>query len=217
MCLGLTLYSFIKRAHNQRIVIMLADFICHDPAIIEIQYGTQIYFVSVPPDVILELSDIRQPFLVRCVCVKVTVEIVFGDMCRVLAASGAALWPPLDRGLNTLSATDPEYPLIVHCDAVIPFQFVPDSPVTHIRMVLMNGLDLLGELGIVLLTEADRTFKPAIIRAARKPLALTELLQGVVFGFSQFFDRLVFVGMSSQRERSFISNSLIFFNRSFSI
>ena len=31
---------------------------------------------------------------------EVTIQIVPGDMCRIIAASGAALRLPLDRGLN---------------------------------------------------------------------------------------------------------------------
>ena len=81
----------------------------------------------------------------------------------------------------------------------------------------MDIPDLPGEFFIVPLTETDWVLQPAIVSAAGKMKIITESLNRILFFFRQFFDRLIFVQMPSQRQRSFISNSLTFFNRSFSI
>ena len=63
---------------------MAADLKGDDPTVIQIQNGTQVYFMDLGAGVILELCHIRQPFLVRSVRMEVPVQVVSGDMCRII-------------------------------------------------------------------------------------------------------------------------------------
>ena len=130
---------------------------------------------------------------------EVTVQIVPGDMSGIITASGAALRLPLDRRLDAFFTADPQDPLIIHCDAMLFVQFIPDPPVTHVRMFFMDVFDLLRDLFVVLLTETDRVFQPTIISASGKVQVLAKSLYGIVLLLRQFFDRLIFVKMPSQR------------------
>ena len=68
----------------------------HDPPVIKIQDGTQVYLVNLDADVILEFRYIGKPFLVRRIGMKVPVQIVPGDVCGIITVSGAAFRLPLD-------------------------------------------------------------------------------------------------------------------------
>ena len=49
-------HSLVKSVHDKRIVIVIADLVSYDPAVIKIQDGAQIYLMDFCADVILELS-----------------------------------------------------------------------------------------------------------------------------------------------------------------
>jgi hypothetical protein len=61
MSIRLKGHSLIKSVHDKRIVIVTADLVSYDPAVIKIQDGAQIYLMDFCADVILELSYISQP------------------------------------------------------------------------------------------------------------------------------------------------------------
>ena len=193
MCIRLNSHSFIKRIHNQRIVIVVTNLIGHNPTIIEIQNGAQVYLMDFDADVILELCYIGQPLLIRCICMEVTIQIVPGDVCRIIATSGAALRFPLDRGLDVLLTADPQDTLIVHSDTMPFVQFISDPSVSHFRISFMDVLDLLCDFFVVPLTETDRILQPAIVSTAREMQVLTKSLHGIALFFRQFFDRLILV------------------------
>ena len=110
-------------------------------------------------------AHIRQPLLIRSIYLKIPVQVVPGDVSRIITASGAALRLPLDRRLDVFFTADPQDPFIIHCDAMFFVQFIPDPPVTHVRMLVMDAFDLLRDLFIVPLTETDRLFQPAVVSA----------------------------------------------------
>ena len=56
MSIRLKGHSLIKSVHDKRIVIVTADLVSYDPAVIKIQDGAQIYLMVFCADVILELS-----------------------------------------------------------------------------------------------------------------------------------------------------------------
>ena len=113
--------------------------------------------------VILELCHISKPFLVRCVSMKIPVQIVLCDMYRIIAVPSATLRLPLNRRLDMLFSADSKDPLIIDIDIVMPFQFVPYSAISHIRMSLMDGLDFFCNLLVPLLAITDRIFQPTVI------------------------------------------------------
>ena len=97
---------------------------------------------------------------------EIPVQVVSGDVCRIIAASGTALRLPLDRRLDAFFAADPQDTLIIHSDTMLPVQLIPYPPVSHVRMLFMDILDLLRDLFIILFAETDRAFQPAIVSAA---------------------------------------------------
>ena len=86
--------------------------------------------------------------------------------CCVLPDAGAPIPLPLDRGLDMLYTADPEDALVVDYDAMPSVQFIPDSPVSHIRMDVVDVFDLLRNLLVMLLAEAYRALQPAIVSTA---------------------------------------------------
>ena len=97
---------------------------------------------------------------------EIPVQVVPCDMRRISTASGAALRLPFDRGLDMLYTADPEDALVVDYDAMPSVQFIPDSPVSHIRMDVVDVFDLLRNLLVMLLAEAYRALQPAIVSTA---------------------------------------------------
>ena len=65
-----------------------------------------------------------------------------------------------------LYTADPEDALVVDYDAMPSVQFIPDSPVSHIRMDVVDVFDLLRNLLVMLLAEAYRALQPAIVSTA---------------------------------------------------
>ena len=90
-------HRFIKSIHDKWIVVVVSDLKCHDPPVIQVEDSAQVDLVDFHTDIVLELRHVRQPFLVRRIGMKVPVQIVLCDMCRIIAASCAALRLPLDR------------------------------------------------------------------------------------------------------------------------
>ena len=97
---------------------------------------------------------------------EIPVQIVPCDMCRIIAASGAALRLPFDRGLDVFFTADPQDTLIIHCDAMFFVKFIPDPPVSHIRMSFVDVFDLPGDFLVIPLAETDRILQPAIVSTA---------------------------------------------------
>ena len=174
---------FIKSVHDQRIIVMIADLSRHAPAVIEIQNSTQIDLVDLYAAVILEFGHIRQPLFVRSVGMKVPVQIVPCDMCRIIAVPGAALRSPLDRRLNVFFPTDPQDSFIINSDAMLFIQFIPDPAISHIGMGHMDAFDLLRDLFVILLTEADWILQPSVVSTAGKMQTVAEPLYGIMLFF----------------------------------
>ena len=93
-------YSSIKGIHNQRIVIVVSDYVGHNSSVKKIQNGTQVYLVNFYADIILEFRHIGKPLLVRGIRMKIPVQVILGDMCRIITVSGTVLWFPFDRRLD---------------------------------------------------------------------------------------------------------------------
>ena len=79
---------------------MIADLVSYDPAVIKIQDGAQVYLMNICADVILELSYISQPFLIRSIRVEIPVKVILRDVRQIITAFCAALRFPFDRRLE---------------------------------------------------------------------------------------------------------------------
>ena len=101
--------------------------------------------------VILEFSDIRKPLFIRHFSVKIPVQVILRDVCRIVAVLCTAFRFPLDRGLNVSYAAEAQNSFVVDADTMPFLQFVSDPPIPHLRMVFMDIPDLFRDLGIVFL------------------------------------------------------------------
>ena len=193
------LHSSIKGVQDQRIVIVIPNYVGYDPAVIKIQNSTQIYFVNFDPDVILELCHIGEPFFVWCVSMKIPVKIVPCDVCRIIAAFSTVLRFPFDCRLDVFLSADPQDPFIIDTNFVVPVQLIPYSAVSHIRMLFMDGSYFFRDLLVSPFAVTDWIFQPTVVGCAGKVQILTKSLYRIVVLFRQLFDRLIFVQMTSQR------------------
>ena len=105
MRIRLQMNSFVEGIHHQRIIIMVADLKGNDPAVIQIQNGTQIYFMDLDADLILKLCHIGQPFFIWRNRMKVPVQVIPGDMYRIVRCSCTTLWLPLYSRLYAVLTT----------------------------------------------------------------------------------------------------------------
>ena len=69
----------------------------YNPPVIKIQDGTQVYLMDFNANVILEFCYISKPFLVGGAGMKVPVQIVLCDMCRIIVVPCTTLRLPLNR------------------------------------------------------------------------------------------------------------------------
>ena len=99
-------HSLVKSVHDKRIVIVIADLVSYDPAVIKIQDGAQVYLMNICADVILELSYISQPFLIRSIRVEIPVKVILRDVRRIITAFCAALRFPFDCRLDMFFPTN---------------------------------------------------------------------------------------------------------------
>ena len=47
----------------------------------------------------------------------------------------------LNGGFNPAAPADPKHPLVIHMGVVVPIQFILESAVSHLRMLLVNILN----------------------------------------------------------------------------
>ena len=76
------------------------DHIADNSSVIQIQNGTEIYLLYLNANVVLEFSNIRQPFLVRPVRFKFPVQQIVCQIIRISTLPGTAVVAVLNRGLN---------------------------------------------------------------------------------------------------------------------
>ena len=86
--------SFIKCGKYNIIVIAVPDLESYDTSVIKIKNCTQIQLLDDRSDIIFELRYISQPFLIRLVCVEISVQNILRcdlrcrwDLCILLDTS----------------------------------------------------------------------------------------------------------------------------------
>ena len=130
-----------ERIKYQRIVIGVPNYIADDPSVIQIQNGTEIYLLYLNANVVLEFSNIRQPFLVGLVCFEFPVQQIVCQVIWILALSGTAAVVVFNRRFNPAVPTDPKHPFVIHMRIVVPIKFVFKPAISHFRMLFVNVLN----------------------------------------------------------------------------
>ncbi len=73
MCIKIGFHSLVKGFIDKRIIVMFTQYIRHNTPVIQIQDGAEIKLVNRDALIPFELGNIRQPLLVRPVCVELAV------------------------------------------------------------------------------------------------------------------------------------------------
>ena len=73
MCIRICLHSPVEGFINKRIIVSFTDSVGNNTSVTEIQDGAEVYFVYVSTLIPFEFCDIRTPFLVWPVSVKLSV------------------------------------------------------------------------------------------------------------------------------------------------
>ena len=126
---------------HQWIVVNIPDRIADNPPVIQIQDGTEIYLLYLNTNVVLEFSNIGQPFLVGFVCFEFPVQQIICQIIRILALPGTSMVAVLNCGFNPAAPADPKYPFVIHMSIVVPIQFIFKSAISHLRMLLVDILN----------------------------------------------------------------------------
>ena len=74
MCIGICFNRCSECVKHQRIVIVIPDYIADNPSVIQIQDGTEIYLLYLNANVVLEFSNICEPFLVGFICFEFPIQ-----------------------------------------------------------------------------------------------------------------------------------------------
>ena len=126
---------------HQRIVIGIPNHIADNSPVIQVQDGAEIYLLYLDTNVVLEFSNIGQPFLVRLVCLELAVQQIVRQIIRILTLPGAAMVVVFNRGFNPAAPADPKHPFVIYVGIMVPIQFIFEPAVSHLRMLLMNILN----------------------------------------------------------------------------
>lgn len=140
MGIGIPCHSLVKGVKNQGVVIGIPDNKGYDAPVIEVQYGTEIDLVFLRANVILELCHIRQPFLVRLLRMKFSLQNIFCKILRIGCLPRTAMATVLDSRFDPSGTTDPQDSLIIHRRFMEPFQIIPDASVSFVWILLVDLL-----------------------------------------------------------------------------
>ena len=195
MCVRLKLNSLIKGVHHQWIIVMVTDLESHDSAVIQVEDGAQIDLLDFYTSVVLKLGYVRQPLLVRCLGVKFSMQVVFGDVVWVTGILGATLGSILYTGMNLQLSLDIQDPFVIDLDVTIYCKLITDSAVSHIWMLAVNLPDFSGDFLILKLMFALRAFQPFVIRGSCDMQVCAQLFNRIMFLFGKLLDSHVFALM----------------------
>ena len=180
---------------HQRIVIGIPDHIADNSSVIQIQNGTEIYLLYLNANVVLEFSNISQPFLVGLVCLEFPVQQIICQIIRISTLPGTAVVAVLNRGLNPAAPADPKHPLVIHMGVVVPIQFILESAVSHLRMLLVNILNQISNALILNGPGGQFACCPPVISCPGNLQYPTGLLYRIFVLFMTLFDRKVQMGL----------------------
>ena len=101
------------------VIVSIADYERNNSPVVKIQDCTQIDFSNLYTNVILKLRYIGKPFLIWCISVEVSIQVVLSDIGRIFASASAALGTPLYRLLYTRLAANTENPFVLGFDIML--------------------------------------------------------------------------------------------------
>ena len=89
-------YCMVKIPKYKIIIIAVADFICDNTAIKQIEYCTKINLMFFTIDVIFELCNVCYPLFIRCISREFSIKNIFCSMCWISIINSTAITVVLD-------------------------------------------------------------------------------------------------------------------------
>ena len=142
-------YSLIQRLKDDRIVIVLTQYIGHNTPVTEIKDGAQVELMYLNALILFELRHIGKPFLIGFLRMELAVQQVFSKILRGFCLLGASTIIVLYSGSDIPDTADAQHSLIVDIDTVVMTQIVIQSPIAFIRAFRMDFLNLVGQMFIL--------------------------------------------------------------------
>ena len=123
----------IKRIENKRIIVRISDHKSHNPSVIQIQNGTQIYLVDFRTNVIFEFRYICKPFFIWFICMEIPIQYVFCNILRIRRMTCAAMIRILNCRLHTFCTANPQNTLVIYRYVMVTFQIITNTPISFVR------------------------------------------------------------------------------------
>ena len=119
MCVWIGPNSFIKGLVNKGIIVVFAQGVGHDASVTKIQDGTEVELMHGQSFIPFEFGHIGQPLLVRLFSVKLPVQNILSKELGIFCVPGAAMAAVFDGRSDIQTATDTQYPFIVHMNTFV--------------------------------------------------------------------------------------------------
>ena len=123
----------------------------------------------------------------------------------------------LDGGFNPFRPADPEHAFVADLYFMVFLKIISYTPVSFVRVVVMNLFSKLRNSFVLLLTEAFLAIYPFVICRPGNPQFLATLLNRISILCNTGSNSCIFMGELYLRKAFLLSNSSNFFSRSRSI
>lgn len=178
MCVRVCLDGLIKGFINKGIIVALTDSIGNDAPVTEIQDSAEIDFVHRYSLIPFEFRNIRTPFLVWPVCMKISVQEIFGQELSLLCTTGTSTRGIFDGRSNISGPTDSPNTFIIYMNPIIVLQIIIDPSVTLVRALCVDRLDQFQQSAVFFFPCTMLARKPSIIGASSHAKNRTAPLNG---------------------------------------
>ena len=217
MCVWICYNSRTECIEDQGIVITVPDLESHDAPIIQIKDSTEIHLVDDWPFIPLEFRNVCQPFFVRPVCLEIPIQFVLGNILRICSMPSTTVVGILDGGFDPFRPADSEHALVADLYLMVFLKIISYTPVSFVRIVVMNLFSKLRNSFVLLLPKAFLATYPFIICRPGNPQLLATLVNRISILCNTGSNSCIFMGKLYLRKAFLLSNSSNFFSRSRSI
>lgn len=167
VCIGIGGNGSVKGLEYQWIIVTLTYHKGNNAAIIQIKDCTQINFVNDCSFIPLEFRHIGKPLRVWFRRMEITIQYIFSNILRILSVASAAVVLVLNGRLDALDLANTQYVFVIDMNPVVMLQVIPDTPVSFVRALHVNGFDLIGKFLVFRSSLAGLTGDPAVISSSR--------------------------------------------------
>jgi len=162
-------HCLIKRIEHETVIVMVAYLERYDPLVAEVEDSAQVELVRILNVPVFELRDVRYPFLIWFVCMKLPVQDVLCRVLRMSCGSRAAVMPSLYARLDAKYTHEAQSALVVDTLAVCrgSIEVIGNPAVALGWVCLVKFLDLSSQPFVLLFARALFATLPVVIGRAR--------------------------------------------------